>query len=211
MAAASSSSSGGSVPTDCIVALQSVLVPPPIEQLRQNKDPSETWQDRLRRAHRAELDVFMPPVYRFEGKQFALSVQNLERAYIRRQLHMQGYNNSLCWAVRRVKFAQPLVGPSRGIAFWHSVGGSVPDEVCLPPVFETGLRTAVANSGLQIHLLAYQRISNLPRGVFLADARKVLPFDIFNTLVAHVPIQCISDLVRARALYHGFDTSGHDA
>ena len=210
MAATCSSSSGGSVSADCVDVLESVVLPPSIEQLRQNRDASETWQDRLRRAHRGELDVFMPPVYRFEGKQFALSVQNLERAYIRRQLHMEGYKNSLCWAVRRVKFGQPLVAASQGIAFWHSVGGSVPGEVRLPSAFETGLRTAVARSGLRVYLLAYQRISNLPRGVVLADARKVLPFDIFNTLVAHVPIQCISDLVRARALYHGFDTSGHD-
>ena len=209
MAAASSSPSGGSVPAHCIDALKSVVVPPPIEQLRMNKPADETWQDRLRRAHRGELDVTTLPVYRFEGKQYALSVPNLERAYVRRQLHMQGYKSSLCWSVRRVKFGQTIVAPRRGVAFWHAVGGNVPTEVRLPLSFETGLRTAVCKSGLTVHLLAYQHITNAPRGVVLHDAAKVLPWDIFSTLVAHVPVQCVSDLVRARALYYGFDTSGH--
>ena len=95
MAAGSSSSGGGFVPPGCIDALGSFVVPPPLEQLRINKPADESWQDRLRRAHRGELDVVTLPVYRFEGKQYALSVPNLERAYVRRQMHMEGYKSAL--------------------------------------------------------------------------------------------------------------------
>ena len=42
-------------------------------------EQDETWQDRLRRAHRGELDRTTLPVYRYEGKQHSLSVGDLER------------------------------------------------------------------------------------------------------------------------------------
>ena len=210
---------GGSVPKSASAALASVKVPPPIEQLRNQKPADETWQDRLRRAHRGELDRTTLPVYRYEGKQHSLSVGDLERAYVRRQGHMKGYKTTLIWSVCRKQFKQPLVTPRRGVAFWYARGphgdsvpmghgGSVPMVGEMPPSCVAGLRSAVANSGLSMHLFAYQDLTNVPAGVHVHDAQAVLPIDIFNDLVAHVPIQCVADLVRARALCYGFGPSG---
>lgn len=73
----------------------------------------------------------------------------------------------------------------------------------LPLSFVSGLCTAVQNSGLEVVLLAYGPVANVPVGVTLEDCEPYMPRAEFDKLSGRVPVQCLADLVRARALLQG--------
>jgi hypothetical protein len=163
------------------------------------------WQERLRRALGGDLDLCIAPVFRLDGQQIVLTMGELEEAYERRRLHINGYQSTLQHAIRQESKGEDMSTPRRAVAFWFQkgdgVGGSVPVDLPLP--FVQGLISTVRNSGLEVVLLTYQLVSNVPAGILVRQAADFLTADIFYTLLPLVPLQCLADLVRARALHQG--------
>ena len=193
---------------DAEKALKQVAAVPAELRILRRGEGILRWQSLLRRQLRSSLDIVVLPVWRLHGRaggQVTLSISEMEEAYERRRQHMAGYKKTLRWSIRSSALGECLRTPRRGFCFWYGasggVGGSVP--VRLPPTFVTGVMTAVRNSGLEIVLLSYQTVANVPAGVISMPATTFLEEEHFYRLLGRVPVQCLADLVRARAMQRG--------
>jgi len=121
-------------------------------------------------------------------------VRGDEQAYERRRLHMLGVRATKAWAASR-----GLVLQRQAYAFWHDMEGG--DQATLPDQVFAGLKSAVARGHLQVNLLAYQEIKNLPEGVCFIKAQSVYPFEAFRRLlIAGEQLPKLADHVRILAM-----------
>ena len=192
---------------DAQSALKAAVIAPSLAALRRGKEHG-TMQIELRAALRSRVDVAVLPVVRVGGKQIGLSVAELESAYGRRRVHMEGRRALLRWAVCRRHSGQPTATPKRGVSVWIGLGtdgGLVPEaeSVVLPPTVVQGLTSAVRNSGLSMFILSYNNVQNLPSGIARVDAAMYMPRETCAEMLPRVPVQLLADLLRARALFTG--------
>ena len=131
-----------------------------------------------------------------------MSVSDMEAFYERRRLHMEGMERTKQWAEVEKMFSQSLNTPRLAVMFWHSPASS---PLMLPRSFVDGMISCVRNSGLNVHLLSYQPLGNVPGGVRLHDANNIFPLTKFEDMLRRVPLQLLSDFVRAQALQFGLD------
>lgn len=106
---------GADVQCSAAAALRAVAVVPTLaERLRQARGEGETWQAALRQALRWEVDVVVSPVFRVDGVQVALGINELQDSYERRRLHMAGRRGDL-------GVGRQARGP--GVGFDHPASG----------------------------------------------------------------------------------------
>ena len=129
----------------------------------------------------------------------SLCNKSMKMLYNRRRDHMIGRCRSLDWAIAQCKAhgAAPAT-PLLAAAFWHNAGGR--SDAAPPDSFCSGLTSAYRVSGLNVELLTYQPLRGLGE-IPLTDAALVLPkVDFDKHLQAGVPIQILSDYIRAKFL-----------
>ena len=197
-------------PADKLDALRAahkaLEVPPSYAVVRSDHRAAGTsMQNLLRQWCRSQLDMPIQPVWESRnhpGQQAVLSCAELAQAYERRREHMLGRQMMLEWSIGHVMRSNgdnALDVPRVGVAFWHSIGGSKG----VPDTFAYGLKTALRNSGLQVHVYHYSSLTNLPQGVSLHDARLVLGYKIAQDILSSKGVQFLADYVRALALLPG--------
>ena len=135
-------------------------------------------QTRLRDVVMKELDIQHNPKRKVKDDWAILRNPHMQTIITRRLTHMKGHQKLLQWVADTEKCATPKVG----VSFWHDAGASnAKKKQMLPDSFVTGIASAVSVGGLQVTLLAYAPISNVPPGVHVSARRKycnsiVLPF-----------------------------------
>ena len=146
--------------------------------LSQNAIIAFQGQQKLRQVVQKELDI-PHNGKRHVGEDYAiLTNPEMETIIARRMTHMKGHKKLLQWVDDTGNCATPKVG----VAFWHDGNASnATKKQTLPDSFVTGIASAVSVGGLQVTLLAYAPISNVPPGVHVSARRKycnsiVLPF-----------------------------------
>ena len=140
------------------------------------------------------------------GAQMHFSVEQEKEAYLRRYNHAIGMDR-LATQMAFLRGGEsphgdepppggksPLLGlvPRVGALFWHSAKSR-----CKSPAwnYETGVRTAVGRSGLDLMLLSYDGVT-LP-GTTAVDASPYIARDVFDALLAKgIRIQLLADYIR---------------
>jgi hypothetical protein len=68
-------------------------------------------------------------------------------------------------------------------AFWHSPQMDISVAVSLPLHIYQGLASAAKNAQLQVFVLSYQRLTNLPPGTIAKDCSGLLEPSVFDSLL----------------------------
>ena len=131
-----------------------------------HKDRPQPW---WRKVVRHKLDLNHCPNRKRGDKWAILTIPEMQSICAQRLTHMKGHAKLLQWVADAGHCATPKVG----VAFWHDGKASnATRKQMLPDSFETGMKSAVRVSGLQVTLLAYAPIGNVPRGVHVSARSK---------------------------------------
>ena len=154
----------------------------------------------LRKALKSGLDKRMKYEVRDHksGLQKTLTNEEMQAVHDRRQIHMAGIDRIKGWADKRGGLS-PERGPPTAVAFWHDLTGSnkLPDDCIL------GLLSAVSTAKFTVVLVTYQKLTNVPLGIIIEDARALMAEQKFlDLLLAGVHVAVLADCIRFRAIAH---------